>query len=220
MKVLLVDDHAIFRESLRDLLTTRHITVIGEAQDGYEALKQTRALHPDLILMDIQMPGCDGLMATRLIKAEMPEIKIVILTMTEDDASIFEAIKSGAVGYLVKRAGVDEFLTLFADLEEGRAPLSPGLADKVFTEFARLARVAEQTRSAEPMDSTLTQRQRQVLMLLVQGKSYQDIGEVLGLSGRTIKYHTNEIIKCLHLANRAEVIAYALRHGLGGTRPT
>jgi DNA-binding NarL/FixJ family response regulator len=109
MRVLLVDDHAIFREGLTSLLTAHHIDIVGEAQDGFAAFEQARALRPDVILMDIQMPRCDGLTATRLIKAELPEIKIVMLTMAEDDANLFEAVKSGASGYLFKRANADEF---------------------------------------------------------------------------------------------------------------
>ena len=117
MKVLLVDDHFLFREGLLSLLEAHHIQVAGQAQDGLEALEQARLLRPDLILMDIEMPRCDGLAATRLIKAEMPEIKIVMLTISEDDEHLFEAIKSGASGYLVKRANISELLGLFAGLE-------------------------------------------------------------------------------------------------------
>ncbi|MBP7688626.1 MAG: response regulator transcription factor [Thermoflexales bacterium] len=222
MRVLLVDDHAIFREGLTSLLTAHHIDIVGEAQDGFEAFEQARALRPDVILMDIQMPRCDGLTATRLIKAELPEIKIVMLTMAEDDANLFEAVKSGASGYLFKRANADEFLALFDDLAEGRAPFSPGLAAKVLAEFARLAGGARPIGPAptptpvEPVSLPgLTPRQVQVLTLIAQGHTYKAISDTLGLSERTIKYHMAEILERLHLDNRAQVIAFAVRRGLG-----
>lgn len=226
MKVLLVDDHAVFREGLASLLTAHQIELVGEASDGHEAFAKARALRPDVILMDIQMPRCDGLTATRLINAELPDIKIVMLTMMEDDASVFEAIKSGASGYLFKRASADEFLDLFADLAEGRAPFSPGLAVKILAEFARLAGApralnrVDDFKLGESAVPGLTQRQTQVLVLVAQGKTYKEIGDLLGLTERTVKYHMGEILIRLHLNNRAEVIAYAARQGLGNAKAT
>ena len=222
MKVLLVDDHAIFREGLASLLTAHHIQVVGEAHDGFDAFEKTRALRPDVLLMDIQMPRCDGLAATRLIKAEMPETKIVMLTMAEDDTSVFEAIKSGASGYLFKRASANEFLDLFADLEQGRAPFSPGLAAKILAEFARLSNAPTPRADNAPAENThaLTQRQIQVLTLVAQGKTYKEIGDTLGLTERTVKYHMGEILERLHLENRAQVIAYAAQHGYNHKSPS
>ena len=220
MKILIVDDHAVFRASLKTLLEARKVDVVGQARDGLEALEQARLLHPDLILMDIQMPRCDGLAATRLIKAELPEIKIVMLTMAEDDANLFEAIKSGATGYLFKRASLDEFLAVFADIAEGSAPFSPGLAPKVLAEFARLANQTEFKPKpvAESALSDLTERQIQVLTLVAQGKTYREVSDELAMGERTVKYHMNEIINRLHMNNRTEVIAYVARVGLGGKK--
>ena len=222
LKVLLVDDHAIFREGLASLLTAHQIEIAGEAREGFDACEKARALRPDLILMDIQMPRCDGLAATRLIKAEMPEIKIVMLTMAEDDASVFEAIKSGASGYLFKRASANEFLDLFADLEQGRAPFSSGLAEKILAEFARLGNAPRaRAENANAADApALTQRQIQVLTLVAQGKTYKQVGETLGLTERTVKYHMGEILNALHLENRAQVIAYAAQHGYSSKTQT
>src|SRR5512142_524886 len=139
MRVLLVDDHSLFLEGLRNLLTSEGIEVAGLACDGFEALSEARRLHPDVILMDIQMPRCDGVAATRLIKAEMPEIKIVMLTMSEEEDDLFEAIKSGASGYLLKRLDAERLFEYLDDLNSGQPPFSPGLAIKVLNEFARLA---------------------------------------------------------------------------------
>jgi two-component system NarL family response regulator len=208
MKVLLVDDHALFLEGIKNLLTARGIEVVGAAHDGLEALARARALRPDVILMDIQMPRCDGLAATRLIKAEMPEIKIVMLTMSEDDAHLFDAIKSGASGYLLKNLDASEFFDLLDGLMRGQAPLSRGLSAKILSELARPAPVET---SATP---ELTDRQVEVLSLVAQGLTYKQVGEKLFLTESAIKYHMGEILARLHLQNRAQVIAYAARAGL------
>ena len=125
MRLLLVDDHALFRQSLRVLLVTSGYEVVGMAADGKEALQQARALHPDLILMDIQMPVCDGLAATRLIKAEMPEVKIVMLTVSAGDEQLFEAVRSGASGYLLKSESADRFLEMIGHVARGGAASAP-----------------------------------------------------------------------------------------------
>ena len=218
MKVMLVDDHVLFREGLANLLAAHGFMVVGEAADGLEAFEKARALQPDVILMDIQMPRCDGLAATRLIMAEMPEIKIVMLTMVEDDDNLFEAIRSGANGYMVKRSSSEEFLGMFARLEEGFLPFSPGLAEKLLGEYARLAKgnLPDLPGPAESKESgPLTDRQMQVITLLSHGKTYKQIGEVLGLSESTVRYHMSEIFERLQLENRAQVIAYAARFAAG-----
>src|SRR5512143_2414757 len=149
MRVLLVDDHALFLEGVRNLLTARGVTVVDTASDGLEALAKARALAPDIILMDIEMPRCDGLAAARLIKAELPETKIIMLTMSADEEDLFEAVKSGASGYLLKRIKADKFLEALTTVLEGGAPFSPGLAPKILAAFARQA-----SRSASESDHT------------------------------------------------------------------
>ena len=137
MRVLIVDDHSLFVESLRSLLTANGYQVVGTAGDGLAALEQARKLHPDLVLMDIAMPRCDGLAATRLIKAEMPDLRIVMLTASEQDEPLFEAIKSGATGYLLKSLRAPDFLRQLAQIELGEPPLAPGLAFKILQAFAQ-----------------------------------------------------------------------------------
>lgn len=228
LRVLLVDDHSLFLEGLHNLLTFEGIEVVGVARDGFEALAEARRLSPDVILMDIQMPRCDGLAATRLIKAELPECRIVMLTMSEDDQDLFEAVKSGASGYLHKRLDAAEFFTYLAELQAGHPPFSPGLAEKILHEFTRQATRAEaQQPAAGQADSqgedtddvpclsdALSPRQVQILTLVAQGQTYRQVAETIGIAERTVKYHMAEILDCLHLQNRAQVIAYAARHGL------
>jgi DNA-binding NarL/FixJ family response regulator len=191
-------------------LASHGLCVVGAARDGHEAVNLARTLKPDVILMDVKMPHGDGLTATRQIKAEMPDAKIVMLTTSDDDQDLFEAVKSGAFGYLVKSISADELLEALDQVQQGIPPFSPGLAAKILSEFAQ--------RAAPPVPGNssgdLTPRQREVLHLVAQGRSYKEAGAELGLSARTIKYHMAEILKQLHLENRAQVLAYAGRLGL------
>jgi DNA-binding NarL/FixJ family response regulator len=213
LRVLLVDDHALFLQSLKVLLSTSGYEVVGTAVDGMEALAQARVLHPDLILMDIEMPGCDGLAATRLIKSEMPQVKIAMLTVSASDEHLFEAIKSGASGYLLKSESADRFLEMVKQLEHGGAALPPQLAARVLKEFARQARQAE-TSVVQDAPIDLLPRQLEVLTLVAQGLTYPEIGQSLHISEPTVRYHMGQILERLHLQNRAQVIAYAAHHGL------
>lgn len=229
---MLVDDHPLFVEGLQYLLETNNIKVAGIANNGHEALKKARSLKPDIILMDIMMPECGGLEALKLIKAEMPEIKVVMLTTSEEDEDLFEAIKSGASGYLLKSLNAAELLDMIANLKSGGAALSPGLAARLLKEFSRSrndsndmaitdtevaednANQVEKKAGEEAEGIDLTERQLDVLRQVAGGKTYKEIGEALGLSERTVKYHMGRIIELLHLENRAQVIAYASRMGL------
>lgn len=215
MRVLLADDHPLFLDGLRNLLTVRGIEVVGTARDGLDALEQARSSHPDMIVMDIKMPGVDGLAATRLIKAEMPEIRIVMLTMSADDHDLFEAIKSGACGYLLKSQETDEFFTNLTDASRGEIVLSAGLAARIVEEFARRGTAPAAASDRGSLDA-LTIRQQQVLTLVAQGLAYKEVGARLYLSERTIKYHMGEIVQRLQLDNRAQVIELARRSGLLG----
>ncbi len=216
MKVLLVDDHPLFLEGLQNLLIARGVNVVGTARDGLEALEKARLLAPDIILMDVRMPRCDGLAATRLIKAEMPECKIVMLSTSSDEENVLEAIKSGACGYLLKSLEAEPFLTYLNGVMRGEAAISRELASVVLREYTRQAQIndlgnGESNRQAEV---ELTPRQIQILELVTQGLSYKDVASRLRLSEHTIKYHMGDIMQCLHLKNREQVVAYALRTGL------
>ena len=210
MTILLADDHHLFLAGLQNLLATRGYDVVATAGNGMEAFEKAQKLKPDIILMDIFMPECNGLEGTCLIKSVMPECKIVMLTSAEDDENLFEAIKSGASGYLLKSMQAGELFDLLASLERGEAIFSPGLAGRILKEFARIS-TGEKTDSEEKLESAggLNSRQYEVLKLVAQGKTYKEVAADLGLSERTIKYHMGRILDILHVDNRAQVISFA-----------
>jgi two-component system NarL family response regulator len=210
MKLLLADDHPLFLDGLRNLLTSHGFEVLGMARNGLEALEMARALRPEVILMDIQMPQLDGLAAMCLIQAEMPEIKIVMLTMSAEDEHLFEAIKNGASGYLLKTQDTGEFFALLEDVARGEVALSPGLATRILHEFGR------KPATGEAGSTSLSKREMQVLTLVAQGLTYKEVGARLFVSERTIKYHMGEIVSRLQMGNRDQVIEYARRSGLIG----
>jgi DNA-binding NarL/FixJ family response regulator len=223
MKVMLVDDNRLMLEGLQNLLEVHNIQIAGTAKDGLEAVALAQKLQADVILMDISMPRMDGLEATRLIKAQMPEAKIVILTTSIEDQALFEAVKSGAYGYLLKSIDSDELVEALEHAQQGIPPFSPGLAVKLLNEFARLAKPQEGKSSdvqgkstCEGFESKLTSRQIEVLTLIAKGLSYKEVGAKLDLSPSTVKYHMVEIMNLLHLENRAQVLAYAGRFNLEG----
>lgn len=215
LRVLLVDDHALFRAGIASLLRAWGLEVVGQASDGLEALEQARRLRPDLIFMDIKMPRRNGLETTRAIKAEMPETKIVMLTVSDDDADLFEAIKSGAEGYLLKNLREDEFASLLSRLKQGEPIISPSLGQKLLREFARL-RDARQTSAT---DDELTEREKDVLTLVAQGATNKEIAAALHISENTVSFHMKNILGKLHLRNRAQVAAWASEHGFLPPRP-
>jgi DNA-binding NarL/FixJ family response regulator len=211
MRILLADDHVLFRDGIRSLLQARGVEVVGEASDGLEALEKTRKLRPDVILMDIRMPRCNGLEATRLIKAEFPQVKIVILTVSDEDHDLFEAIKSGAQGYLLKNLRAEEFFDLLESAARGEAPISRELAGKILEEFVR---VHGGRPSRSSLEEELTDREKEVLQHVAAGATNREVAAALGISENTVKFHMKNILDKLHLRNRAEVVAYAARKGL------
>jgi DNA-binding NarL/FixJ family response regulator len=212
-RVLLADDHPLFRDGVASLLATRQYTVVGQAGTGLEAVRLAAELRPDLILMDIRMPGLNGLAATRLIKARQPEVRIVILTVSEDDADLFDAIKSGAAGFLPKSLEAEPFFALLEAVMRGEAGLTPELANRILREFARPS-AERPPLAAEPAGDDLTPREREVLALVGQGATNLEIGARLVVSENTVKFHMKNILQKLHARNRAEVVAFALRSGL------
>jgi DNA-binding NarL/FixJ family response regulator len=215
MRVLIADDHALFRDGLRSMLEARGVDVTGEARNGREAVDQARRLSPDIVLMDLNMPELDGLAATRLISAEQPTVKVVILTASEEDAHLFEAIKSGAQGYLFKNLASDELFRLLEGVARGEPALTPALARKLLVEFAHPASAAPARATTGDGLDALTEREHEVLDLLVQGiTSNRELAERLVITENTVKYHFRNILDKLHVQNRAQVVAFAVRHGM------
>lgn len=211
MKVIIADDHALFRDGLRSLLEAHGTDVLAEARNGQEAVELARLHRPDVVLMDLDMPVMNGLDATRLISAELQDVRVVVLTASEDDADLFEAVKSGARGYLPKNLEARELFGFLEGVLKDEPALTPNLARKVLGEFAK----GPAPEPEEPAGGTLTDRERDVLDLLVQGvTSNRDLAERLFVSENTVKYHLRNILYKLHLKNRAQVVAYAMRHGL------
>ena len=214
MRVLLVDDHVLFRKGLANLLASRDgIEVVGEAGDGQEALEKARQLMPDLILMDIQMPVCDGLQATQLIKKELPYVKIVMLTVSDDDKSLFDAIKAGAQGYLLKNLEPEDLFAMLAGVARGEAAITRRMASKILNEFAELSRRAEPVPVAAPANN-LSAREKEVLELVVKGATNKEIAATLCITENTVKNHLRNILEKLHLENRVQAAAFAVREGI------
>lgn len=211
MRLLIADDHALFRDSLRSLLAERNVEVVGEARNGREAVDLAQKLRPDVVLMDLSMPEMDGLSATKLISHNLPEIKVVVLTASTEDADLFEAIKCGAEGYLLKDLEADKFIPLLEGVARGEPALTPLLARKLLHEF-------KSPKTAAPKEEdpdALTAREMEVLEWMVQGvTSNRALARKLGVSENTVKFHVRNILDKLHLHNRAQVVSYALRHGM------
>jgi len=216
MDLMLVDDHPLFMEGLQYLLETHGIEVVGIANNGREALEKARRLKPSIILMDIKMPEFDGLDALRLIKAEMPDIKVIMLTTSNEDEDLLKAIKFGASGYLLKNTHAKELISMLSDVENGEIPFSTGLAAQLLKEFKdkNAGEPLAQPLAGDNEPEQLSARQLEILEMIAQGVPYKDVGEALGLSERTVKYHMKRIIETLHLENRAQVISYAARMGI------
>ncbi|MGE0638863.1 MAG: response regulator [Thermoanaerobaculia bacterium] len=209
MRLLIADDHALFRQSLSSLLVARGHEVVGHASDGREAVRLAHELRPEVVLMDLSMPNFDGLAATRLIAADLPEIRVVILTASDDDQKLFDAIKSGAQGFILKNIDADAFFAQLEGVVHGEPALSPGLARRLMREFSG----PREKSSGDP--DALTDRETDVLTCLVDGvTSNRDLSVRLNVSENTIKFHMRNILDKLHLGNRAQVVAYALRHRL------
>lgn len=211
VKVLLVDDHILFRRGLAALIADREgVEVIGEAGNGYEAMERAVALNPEVVLMDIQMPLCDGVQATRMMRERLPGIKVLILTVSEEDDHLFDAIKAGAHGYLLKNVQPEGLVQAITDVARGEAPISGAVAAKLLKEFS--------ITSPDPIspsgDSRLSLREQEILALVARGASNKEIASRLVISEGTVKNHLHNILSKLHFRNRAEIAAYAVRQGI------
>jgi NarL family two-component system response regulator LiaR len=208
IRILVVDDHVVVREGLCALIEEwPGVEVAGQAGDGREAVRLARELAPDVILMDLVMPHKDGVEAIREIKEQDPDARILVLTSFSEDRRAFEAVKAGALGYLLKDSSSDEVIQAIRDVYQGELSLQPGLALRVIRELGRPT-------SLPPAEEPLTDREVEVLRLVAQGLSNRDIGERLGISERTVRSHVSSFLVKLHLANRTQAALYALREGL------
>jgi two-component system NarL family response regulator len=207
VNILLVDDNGLFLSGLSNLLNENGHTVIGVATSGAQVLELVNELHPELVLMDVQMPEQDGIVTTRKLKYAYPLLTIVMMTISENDVYLFDAITAGASGYLIKGSRPELFLEALASIARGESPLSSGLAGKVMAEFSRRERLKEDTTG--PTGALLSDRQKEILRLVSQGVTYRDIASQLNLSERTIKYHMAEITSRLHVDNRVQLLRSA-----------
>jgi DNA-binding NarL/FixJ family response regulator len=212
VRVLLVDDHALFREGLAGIIDAQpDMQVVGETSDGLEAFVKAQELKPDLILMDVQMPGMDGIESVRQIKQVLPETIIVMLTVRGDDAMLFEALKNGAQGYLLKEIRSQALLEMLRGALRGEAALSPNLAGRVLSEFQRLSKggIPEKVD-----DSGLTEREQQVLLQASKGATDKEIAAELNISLNTVKTHIRNILAKLHVSTRREAAKAAQAKGM------
>lgn len=211
LRVLIADDHPLFRHGMRGLLSTQpDIEVVGEATTGEEAVARVEELQPDVVLMDIKMPGVSGIEATRRILADHPAVRILMVTMFEDDASVFTAMRAGARGYVLKDAAKDDVLGAIRAVGRGGAVFSPGVAARLMDFFT--ASHPTVPREAFP---TLTDREREMLHLMARGSSNAEIARLLSLSAKTVANYVSNILTKLRAADRKEAIRRAREAGLG-----
>jgi DNA-binding NarL/FixJ family response regulator len=216
LRVLVADDHALVRSGIASLLMANDIEVVGEASNGLEAVEKTLRLRPDIVLMDIKMPGCDGLQATRLIKAKMPQAKIVMVTAFDNDEDLFEAMKNGAAGYVLKNVKAEEFVDLLSSVMRGEVAVSPWIASKIIEElFRNPGRLG-----AKHKDGDLTTKEEEVLRLVAGGAKNKEIASSLNISDNTVKYHLRNIMEKLQINNRAQMAVYAVKRGIEPNRPS
>ncbi|MEW6232736.1 MAG: response regulator transcription factor [Chloroflexota bacterium] len=218
IRVLIADDHTLFRQGLSSLLQQQKgLQVVGEAVDGWEALAKARELQPHLVLMDVAMPRCNGLEATRLIKRDLPDVNIIMLTVSEKDEDLFAAIKAGAKGYLLKNAEFEELVRAIEAVAGGAAVVSPSMAVKLLNEFAAVTAKGSPRSRAE--GTALTERETEVLQLLAKGATNKEIANTLVIAENTVKTHLRNILDKLHLHNRIQAAAFAIREGLAPEGP-
>lgn len=211
LRILLVDDHLLFRKGLARLLGAQpDFEVVGEAADGLEAVEQAQSLHPDLVLMDIRMPNCDGLEATRRIKAYMPDVRVVMLSVSDDEGDLVTAVRYGADGYLLKDLLPETLFQQLRGLMAGEAPMSRAMTGKLLRQLAQQSQPAAQPSASE----VLSARECEVVALVADGLSNAEIAEELGIARNTVKNHLRSILAKLGVRNRAQAAAYAVSQGL------
>jgi two-component system NarL family response regulator len=213
IRVLIVDDHALFRRGLQMVLAQEEdIEVVGEAADGTEAVAMAVEGAPDIVLMDVRMPRRGGIDATSTIKQSVPSAKIVMLTISDEEADLYDAIKAGAMGYLLKEISIDEVATAIRAVHGGQSLISPSMASKLLTEFASMIKKSDD-RPQIPAPK-LTEREMEVLRLVAKGMANRDIAKHLYISENTVKNHIRNILEKLQLHSRMEAVVYAVREKL------
>ncbi len=217
LRILLVDDHHLFRKGVAALLAIhKDLKVVGEAGDGYEAVQRARETQPDIILMDINMPKCNGLAVIRAIKQEMPNVRVVMLTVSDSDRDLFAAIKSGADGYLLKNLKPERLFEMLDGMRQGESALSDSLTTSVLDELRQRDRAS----TAAPVEEAgLTERDLQVLECVARGETNRQIAETLSITENTVKIHLHNILGKLHVENRTQAAMYAVREGLVAAQP-
>jgi DNA-binding NarL/FixJ family response regulator len=213
LRVLVVDDHALFRRGLQMVLGDEpDIEVAGEAADGHEAVERAKELMPDVVLMDVRMPGRSGIEATREIRETLPHVRILMLTVSDEENDLYDAIKAGASGYLLKETRPEEVPEAIRSVVDGQSRISPAMASKLLNEFATV-RGQNRDRQAVP-PPVLTEREMEVLRLVARGLNNRDIARNLYISENTVKNHVRNILEKLHLHSRMEAVVYAVRQNL------
>ena len=213
IRVMICDDHALFRRGLIMVLESEDgVEVVGEAEDGEDAIAKAAELAPDVILMDVRMPRVSGIDATRAIADVVPTAKILMLTVSDEEEDLYEAIKAGATGYLLKEISIEEVASAIRSVVNGQSLISPSMASKLLNEFTNLAKKADE-RQAVPTPR-LTERELEVLKLVAQGMSNREIAGELYISENTVKNHVRNILEKLHLHSRMEAVVYAVREKL------
>jgi DNA-binding NarL/FixJ family response regulator len=210
-RTLIIDDSPLARRAIRSILEgSRRFEIVAEAPDGAEGIARARELLPDLVLMDLRMPQVDGLAAIQMIKGDVPSAQVVVLTVSDDPQDLFEAMKRGAQGYLIKNMEPQLWLDYLDAIISGETRISRTIAERVLHEFTRSRKPDEPT--ALPM---LTPRERDTLMLVVRGHTNREIGAALDIAENTVRRHLQNILEKLRLRNRVELAAYAMRHEMG-----
>ncbi len=219
IRVLLVDDQALFRRAIATLIDQQHdLTVVGQAENGLEAIEKAHALRPHVVVMDVEMPVMDGVEATRLIREQLPGVKIVMLTVSESDDHLFDAIRFGAQGYLLKDLRPEQLYDLLRAVMRNESPLSPAIAGRLLAEI-RDGAMAPKVPAASPVAPALTRRELEVLRLVADGLSNKEIATSLWITEGTVKNHVHNALEKLQLENRTQAAAYIVRQGLGRSRP-
>jgi two-component system NarL family response regulator len=213
IRVLIVDDHALFRRGLIQVLMGEDgVEVVGEGEDGEDAVRKAEDLVPDVVLMDVRMPRVSGIEATKRLAESLPAARILMLTVSDEEDDLYEAIKAGAAGYLLKEISIEEVADAVRAVMQGQTLITPSMASKLIQEFNNLARRAEERYSFPT--PRLTERELDTLKLVAQGLTNREIGEQLSISENTVKNHVRNILEKLHLHSRMEAVMYAVKENL------